>query len=59
LVQSTYDELKILGNGEVHKEAQGFPPIGSARRPATKITAAGGEAIVLPAKLRSSKVRKK
>jgi large subunit ribosomal protein L15 len=58
LVQSTYDELKILGNGEVTKKLK-ISAHRFSQAATDKITAAGGEAIVLPAKAPVVKGQKK
>jgi len=58
LVNSTYDELKILGNGEVTKKLK-ISAHRFSKAAADKITAAGGEAIVLPGKAPVVKGQKK
>ena len=58
LVQSTYDELKILGNGEVTKKLK-ISAHRFSQAATDKITAAGGEAIVLPGKAPVIKGQKK
>lgn len=49
LVKGRYDELKILGNGEVTKKLK-ISAHRFSKSAAEKIAAAGGEAIVLPGK---------
>jgi len=58
LVNSTYDELKILGNGEVTKKLK-ISAHRFSQAATDKITAAGGEAIVLPGKAPVIKGQKK
>ena len=58
LVKSTYDELKILGNGEVTKKLK-ISAHRFSQAATDKITAAGGEAIVLPGKAPVVKGQKK
>ena len=60
LVNGTYDELKILGNGEVTKKLK-ISAHRFSQAATDKITAAGGEAIVLPgpAPVVKNKMRKK
>jgi large subunit ribosomal protein L15 len=49
IISSMYDELKILGNGEVTKKLK-ISAHRFSKTATEKITAAGGEAIVLPGK---------
>ncbi|MCC7474107.1 MAG: 50S ribosomal protein L15 [Pirellulales bacterium] len=49
LIKGTFDELKILGNGEVTKKLK-ISAHRFSKSAAEKITAAGGEVIVLPGK---------
>jgi large subunit ribosomal protein L15 len=49
LVKGRYDELKVLGNGEVTKKLK-ISAHRFSKSAAEKITKAGGEAIVLPGK---------
>jgi large subunit ribosomal protein L15 len=58
LVQGKYDELKILGNGEVTKKLK-ISAHRFSQAATEKITAAGGEAIVLPGKAPIVKGQKK
>ena len=58
LVQGNYDELKILGNGEVTKKLK-ISAHRFSQSATEKITAAGGEAIVLPGKAPVVKGQKK
>ena len=58
LVSGTYDELKILGNGEVTKKLK-ISAHRFSQAATDKITAAGGEAIVLPGKAPVVKGKKK
>lgn len=56
LAKGTYDELKILGNGEVTKKLK-ISAHRFSKTAAEKITAAGGQAIVLPGKAPVVKVK--
>ncbi len=58
LVKGRYDELKILGDGEVTKKLK-ISAHRFSKSAADKITAAGGEAIVLPGKAPVVKNKKK
>ena len=58
LVQGKYDELKILGNGEVTKKLK-ISAHRFSQAATDKITAAGGEAIVLAGKAPVVKGQKK
>ena len=58
LVQGPYDVLKILGNGEVTKKLK-ISAHRFSQSATDKITAAGGEAIVLPGKAPVVKGQKK
>jgi len=49
IVKGTYDELKILGDGEITKKLK-ISAHRFSKSAAEKIAAAGGEAIVLPGK---------
>ncbi|HEX5470271.1 MAG TPA: 50S ribosomal protein L15 [Lacipirellulaceae bacterium] len=58
LVQGRYDELKILGDGEVTKKLK-ISAHRFSKTASEKITAAGGEVVVLPAKAPIVKNQKK
>ena len=58
LVKGRYDELKILGNGEVTKKLK-ISAHRFSKSAAEKITQAGGEAITLPGKAPVVKNKKK
>ncbi len=58
IIKGTYDELKILGDGEVTKKLK-ISAHRFSKTATEKITAAGGEAIVLPGKAPVVKPSKK
>jgi len=58
IISGVYDELKILGNGEVTKKLK-ISAHRFSKSATEKITAAGGEAIVLPGKAPVVKPSKK
>ena len=58
IVKGTYDELKILGDGEITKKLK-ISAHRFSKTAAEKIAAAGGEAIVLPGKAPVVKNKKK
>ena len=58
LVKGRYEELKILGNGEVTKKLK-ISAHRFSKSAAEKITQAGGEAITLPGKAPVVKNKKK
>jgi large subunit ribosomal protein L15 len=56
IISGTYDELKILGDGEITKKLK-ISAHRFSKTATEKITAAGGEAIVLPGKAPVVKVK--
>jgi large subunit ribosomal protein L15 len=56
IVKGTYDELKILGDGEITKKLK-ISAHRFSKTATEKITAAGGEAIILPGKAPVVKVK--